>query len=965
MNQSPHQPAPATKALRTGTSILATFLALLLWSGVQAQSVTDSPAPQPAAGATWYVDAAMPASGDGRTAETAVKTISEGLALAAAGDTVLVAAGLYTDTQTVAVPAEVRLMGAGMGESIIEGAPAADPIVQLDYGSRLEGFTVRSGDDEATGRGIAVRDGGAAVIGNCIENTAVGIQAKFEEFARDYDAPMEIAYNVVADSRLLGISIDGGMAGAISHNTVAGRALGVWVGPKDVMIEGNLVMGQPPIDCPNGPAMKYNNFFRTTVDAADANWCIGDGTNFNLDPFVRDRANGDFRLSAGSPMRGRGPDGSDIGALPFAAADMPPTITMTPLNLREVRVDWSNTGAAIYDLFVGVSPEESPYENVDFRYKDRIVITDTFSVVFTRSNPLTYPIIAVSAVSAAGDVTNLAVAPQPPPTVLPNGTVEQDHPLIWPDGNWKTIADPQASGGSYIANNSNGRLFIPFMGDTLVLGRKVGPAGGGAYLEVDDGGDYGEISFQFTTDRWQVPAYLSGFGPGPHLLTLHLNYSATDANVDFITTPSSIQPSPEQMQAAERVNFHRELAGLRPARGDLALNLAAQSHADFVARNRKDSRLAGLGFHLELPDMPGFTGALPWDRAQYFGYGGIAGEDGGLYGDPIRSVDEWMATVYHRNLIMCYTCTDMGYGMVNDSAAKVDSLSMAPASGLPDERRIYTYPAVNQTNVPTEWRGGEAPNPLPGVQYPVGYPISLYLAQPDDESLAAADAGAWMTGAVAAPHSPQWSVTAAELRTADGADIPIYMLDQNTDKPKYLGPDVVFLIAHRPLAKDTTYYAHIAGTDSRGAPFDYRWSFSTGGALAAPDLAGSATWSEPLMPQAEGTITYRVRLVNTGLGAEGVTVHATLPEASTYVAGSASTSQGSVSGAGPLDFAIGALPKGGSAEIRYSVKLMAGIDMPRLMSSDVTVAWSAGQIFRRISAFAGAKEPLFLPAVVR
>lgn len=964
MNPLSHRSVSALAILGVTSFVFAALLALLLWNGAQAQSAAGSPAPQPATSATWYVDAAAPASGDGRTPETAVRTIPEGLALAAAGDTVQVAAGVYTGTQTVDVPAEVNLLGTGAGGSIIESG-GADPIVRLAYGGRLEGFTVRGGGSAP--RAVVIADGGAAVVRNRIENVGAGIEAACGASPRDCTAPLEIAYNVLAGINTIGISVWSDMAGAISHNTIKSSDGSIKVFSADAAIMGNLVMAPKGIECTAGAVWGYNNTYYKYMEAASANSCAWGGRNDQFDPLLRDAPNNDFRLTAGSPMRGRGPAGSDIGALPFEAVGQRPVVTMTPIDVRQVRVEWSNSGAASYDLFVGVSPDEEPYES-EVWYKSRIPMTGAFSAVFTRTNPLTFPLIAVSAVDAAGATSELALAVQPQPTALNGERVEQDHPLIWPDSKWQTFADPQASGGSYIATDAiQSSILIPFIGDTVVVGRKVGPTGGTATVEVDTN-SYGELSFVFREDRWQVPAYLSGFGPGPHLLKLSAYWvnapQLIGANVDFVTVPSPIQPSAAQFQAVERVNFHRTLAGLRPVRGDLALHLAAQSHAEYYARNRQDPRLAGLGFHQEYPDLPGFTGEWPSDRARYFGYRAGAGEDGGFYGDPVRSVDGWMATVYHRNLIMCFGCRDMGYGMVNEPNNKVDSLSISSDRGRPQERLFYTYPGVNQTNVPTEWRGGEIPEPLPGVARPVGYPISLYIEQTSGYAGAAADEAPWLTGA-AAPQSAHWSVTKAELRTAAGVEVPVYMLDQNTDKPQVLGPDVVFLIPHKPLAKDTTYYAHIAGTDSGDEPFDYRWSFSTGGSVAAPDFTATSVWSEPPLPQTGEVITHHLRLVNSGLGAEAVRVRIVMDEDARYVAGSAWTSQGSVSGEGPLEFVVGSVPPGGSVELRYSFGVLVGLPTPRLLRSDVNVAWNAGQLFRTISTYVGAEEPLFLPAVSR
>ena len=970
MNQLPHRPASAPKILGLTSFVLAALLALLLWSGVQAQSATDSAAPQPAAGATWYVDAAVPVSGDGRTAETALRTIPEGLALAAAGDTVLVAAGLYTETalpgqdiywyQTLPITTGVSLVGAGAGESVIAGS-RTDVTVTLARNSRLEGFTLRGGN-------VSVKAGGASVLSNRIEAKNTGIAIFCYAHESDCSGAVQAAFNVIDGIAGDGVSIAGDAVAVVRNNTIRAveedgwEAIGIRADGTDAIIEGNAILGASVgvlCDEADTAAVAHNNVEGSKL--AYYTSCTLGGSNTKYASMLRNPAAGDLRLTAGSPLRGRGPAGSDIGALPFAPVGVAPaTINVTAHNGRQVQVQWTDTGAAAYDLFVG---------GEDGVYTERHAMTGTTSAIITITSPLAN-VLAVSSVNGDGTASELTAAQYIPPP-LRDATVEQDSAPIWIDGDWRSVANPNASGGSHLESTGpSAQVRIVFVGDTLVLGRRVGPGGGYASVTVD-GVVRGILSFDFPVERWRVPATFNGFGPGVHLLSLTLNryqpQTGSTLDLDFATAPSPYAPSAAQVQAVERVNWHRTIAGLERVAGALSLHQAAQAHSEYYARNRTDPRLAGLGFHQEHADLPGFSGKSSSDRGRYFGYWGGAGEDGHFVGDPILSVDGWMATVYHRNLVMCYSCTDAGYGVVSERNNKVDALNMGGYSGRPAERLIYTYPATSQKEIPREWNGAEIPDPMPGHARPVGYPISLYIVQPASAGLsAAAEESAPIRDASTEQESaPQWSVTAAELHTSGGVAIPVIMLDQNTDIPKYLGADVVFLIPERPLAKDTTYIAHIAGTDSRGAPFDYRWSFSTGGTLVAPDFAPSAIWSEPLLPQAEGTITYRVRLVNTGLGAEGVTVHATLPEAATYVAGSASTSQGNVSGAGPLDFAIGALPKGGSVEIRYSVKLMAGIDLPRLMNSDVTIAWSAGQIFRRVSAFAGAKEPLFLPAVVR
>lgn len=935
-----------------------------------------------ASGATWYVDAAVTKSGDGTSAATAVRTIPEGLSLASPGDTVLAAAGVYTGavayggTYTlpvpISIPAGVNLLGAGIGKSIIEGPVVGFHLVTLAEGSRLEGFTVRSARWSPTLTGVLARAGGAAVLHNRTEGTAVGIDAGCPADAGDCTEPLTVAFNTVAGSAMEGIKVQGDTKTTVRNNTVASDGIGIKLAGSAAVVENNVLVAENGVVCESeyqgagagGIVLRHNNFHASQYYPSG---CPTGEANTDYDPLFRNAPQRDFRLTAGSPLRGRGTGGDDIGALPFTpVGSAPADVSVVALSGNTVKVEWRGQASA-YDLFF------SDNASAGGVYTRRQSVSAGASVVLTRENPLHSPMVAVSSVDAGGNGSELALSGTAEPLVLRNATIEQDSPLLWVDSAWQTVSNAAASGGSYLSNTQlAARIQIPFEGDTLVLGRRVGPQGGYAWLTID-GAPAGYLNFRFTEDRWRVPATLSGFGPGVHLLEIKpAHYPTTDpgaVNLDFVTAPSSFAASAAQMQAVERVNLYRTTAGLAPVRGDQAVHMAAQAHAEYYARNRSDPRLAGLGFHGEHADLPGYTGKSPSDRAQYFGYRGGVGEDGHFVGDPIRSVDGWMATVYHRNLIMCYDCTNMGYGGVAQHNNTVDVLNMGATDYMqPAARVIYTYPAGNQTHVPRLWDGGEIPDPLPGQPKPVGYPISLYIQQ------GAAPRTAAETEPPAAPiirdaatvqtSAPAWSVTAAELYTEGGEQVPVIMLDQNTDVPKYLGSDVVFLIPRKPLAADTTYVAHIAGTDSQGVPFDHRWAFATGGALAAPDFSLLRAWADRPFPHAGETVTVHVHLANSGVKAEQVAVRATLPPQATYVPGSARTSQGSAAGNGPVDFAIGAIESGGSVNLQFAMAVSADARLPLALSPEIVVNWSMGRLTRTVSVIAGG-EPLFLPALAR
>lgn len=971
--KKPHsQSSAVVKTLGLAACLAFALIAVLLGgraAGQTAESLSGSTA---TSGTTWYVDAAAAVSGDGTTPSKAVKTIPEGLALANAGDTVLVATGVYTGMdlgwpyidapQTIHVPAEVSLIGSGIAKSIIEGPDYIGALVEVSYMGRLEGFTIRSQGALTAWTGVEIDDGGATVQGNRIERTNMGIRAYCMSTRAACAQPMLIAFNTLAEIGAHGIQVAQDMSATMRNNTIVSRAYGIVLQTETATIENNLVLSVYSfgLDCAGaGITLEHNNVL--PADNPYVGDCPWGTTNTSYDPLLRDAAQLDYRLAAGSPMRGRGGNGSDIGALPFVPAGQPPqTVTATSVSAGEVRIEWSDTGAPGYDLFIA---DPGPV------FTRRLAIQGSTSFVMTRSNPLVSSIVAVSTVDGLGGSSEIMTATQALPLVLSNTTVEQDSHYVWVGNGWTTSQSAQASGGSYLTTSlPRSILQIAFAGDSVVLGRKVGPVGGYASVKID-GKSWGDLSFNFPEERWRAPATLSGFGPGQHLLVLTTwaGSSAGEANLDYVTTPSTFTPSAAQLAAVDRVNLYRSIAGLALVRGEAAIHQGAQAHARFFALNRSDPRLAGLGFHTEQSDLPSFSGKTPSDRARFFGYLGVVGEDGHFLGDPIASIDNWMASVYHRNLIMGYPYTDMGYGIVAEDRNTVDALNMGTVNwSWPDERFIYTYPASGQKNVIRSWSVNEIPDPLPGLPRPVGYPISIYIQRPRtvlaagevERALVVRDA------ATVQASSPQWSVAAAELRTVGGDDVPVYMLDQNTDIPKYLGPNVVFLIPHKPLAADTTYVAHIAGTDSAGTPFDWRWAFSTGGTLSAPDLTPTRVWMNPRFPKAGDTVTVHMQFVNSGLRAEQVVAHATLPEGVDYVAGSAAASQGSASGSGPFTFDLGTIEAGARAEASFAFTLPPGAVLPQMLDSRVAVEWSMGRLERTVTGVAGG-APLFMPAVRR
>src|SRR6266508_1974787 len=267
------------------------------------------------------------------------------------------------------------------------------------------------------------------------------------------------------------------------------------------------------------------------------------------------------------------------------------------------------------------------------------------------------------------------------------------------------------------------------------------------------------------------------------------------------TQPASPGDPPEQI-ALDRINSYRQLAGVQPVQPHGALTAAAEHHASYDLLNYGDQSAWSNGPHGEVAGKPGFTGQTAADRmaATQFPFAPNA-EVMNYFDDPIRSVDGWMSTVFHRIGILYPTSWYAGYGHGRNAVELVDVVDFGRGpSDLAVTPGVVVFPAPDQTDVPL-YGASETPSPLPpGAQYPIGYPITL---QP-------------IAGA-------NLAVTQAELRDAD-ARIAVYPNPPGCSSACYA------LIPTVGLRPSTMYCVHVAGSVD-GAPFDKTWSFTTSACL--------------------------------------------------------------------------------------------------------------------------------------
>ncbi|GBD19848.1 hypothetical protein HRbin28_00285 [bacterium HR28] len=276
----------------------------------------------------------------------------------------------------------------------------------------------------------------------------------------------------------------------------------------------------------------------------------------------------------------------------------------------------------------------------------------------------------------------------------------------------------------------------------------------------------------------------------------------------------------EATEVLERINRWRGWAGLIPLTRHPALEAAAQAHANYYRLNIGDPDLAGMGLHREKPGNPGFTGEDILARARAQGYEGSVNENIGLTGSLSASVNAFLGTVNHRLPLLDPRYQHIGFGTVNEGTVRIEVLMVGTTAPWSEQAspEWVLWPLDGMTGVPTHF-WGEAPNPFPGAQYPLGYPITAKYFGP---------------GTVV--------FTRGEL-LREGQPVPVHFATGSG----WLTRRAAFLAATAPLTLGTSYQYVIEGTID-GQPFRLSGTFRTASTSGEPLAPGAPALSLPLPP---------------------------------------------------------------------------------------------------------------------
>ncbi len=175
-----------------------------------------------------------------------------------------------------------------------------------------------------------------------------------------------------------------------------------------------------------------------------------------------------------------------------------------------------------------------------------------------------------------------------------------------------------------------------------------------------------------------------------------------------------------QARAAARLNHHRSLAGLPAVRPHPAVARAALAHARYLARHVPAGHISLEDAHGERPGRVGFTGRGPGERVEVQGLAASVAEGVSSETGPEAAVDHLVNSVYHRSGLFRPEARWIGFGAMTRG---VVNLAWTPED--PSPPGIWVYPGEGATGIPPRFPGGELPDPLPGVGYPVGPPLSI------------------------------------------------------------------------------------------------------------------------------------------------------------------------------------------------------------------------------------------------
>jgi uncharacterized protein YkwD len=284
-----------------------------------------------------------------------------------------------------------------------------------------------------------------------------------------------------------------------------------------------------------------------------------------------------------------------------------------------------------------------------------------------------------------------------------------------------------------------------------------------------------------------------------------------------LSVPTPVGYDADRLAAFNRLNEIRLAAGLGMLAQNVAMDQAAQAHAEWMVANDSFT-------HEEVDGTPGFT-ATTWPRRdELFGYVPLEGAEviaGSVHG--AAGVDVLVNGPYHRAAILVFESVDVGIGWTSKSTSGIgtplvidmsrpgtDVVRGLGQSPQPFIDGVATWPIDNARDVPLRL-GLETPNPVPTQDIlTLGTPASVAVAE-----------------------SKTISVSVFTLTNmATGLVVPSSVLTSQSDPNQTLPRSFAAVIPLAVLAPSTTYKVEFDGSvvafmSATPVSIHRAWSFKT------------------------------------------------------------------------------------------------------------------------------------------
>src|SRR6266516_1538195 len=271
--------------------------------------------------------------------------------------------------------------------------------------------------------------------------------------------------------------------------------------------------------------------------------------------------------------------------------------------------------------------------------------------------------------------------------------------------------------------------------------------------------------------------------------------SASAAATPSPTPSPTASPAPSSLanDAVEMLRVHNDLraaVGAPAVRADERVTIAAQRHAEYLARNDT------LG-HDEMPGAPGFSGVFVRDRLAAQGYTDTtASEVATSFSSGTEGVRSLWVLPYHRLGLMHPHAIVAGWGHAEISGRRITVGVIVYDFSAPAPDRVRA-PALGQ-RVAGTYSGEEIPDVLPaGASRPVGYPIMVVFSSAREVDL-----------------------RSARVAQVGGPDFAYHVVPQLYER------DYVAIIPASPLVPGARYHVRLDLTVA-GADLVEEWEFES------------------------------------------------------------------------------------------------------------------------------------------